>query len=245
MKKLLFLCIIAGAATCIFAQEMEGPKPSAESRKYAVFRNSSTEPTYGLAKVKALVAKVKEDQDYNRRLSEKAFNALSFEEKFTYVMIHGEDFSQNCDMMPQIVDEHKKIFAFTPSPFYEEATWSDRQTGFLKNNRTKVIGLVRNTIKSRGRAGANLKQVIIQLSAVELIPDLVALYNRDHKDHDILTVFMNLMVDAKYKPFMATPTYKKMYADENTSYKEFLMATPANQKLVIGQATAFYKSWKK
>ena len=49
--------------------------------------------------------RIKQDSEGNARLSPKAFNALTFDEKFTYTMLHGEDFDQNCDASPGIVNE--------------------------------------------------------------------------------------------------------------------------------------------
>src|SRR5262249_48944053 len=162
-------------------------------------------------KVKALIKSIKTDSEENRRLPDKKYNALSFNEKFTYVMLHGEDFSQNCDMMPGFIDEEKKIFSYFPGAFDDTAMWSERQAAFVKNNLTRVIGLIRQTIETRHRVGVNLKQAIIVMNAWELIPDVLAVYKRDHKDHDILTLCNRLMVENKFPTFLKSATYKKLY----------------------------------
>jgi hypothetical protein len=187
-----------------------------------------------------LIKKIKEDPDMNKRLADRAFDSLALNEKFTYSMIHAEDFSQNCEMMMPIEDEHTKIFSYFPSAFGGERSWSERQMAFLKKNRTKLIPLLRSTIRSHRRVGLNLKQTVWQISGVELIPDLVAAYNRDKKDNDILTLFMILMSEAKYKPFLASASYRKLYSDESTSYKAFIAANSANKKLILDRASAFY-----
>ncbi|HVT12270.1 MAG TPA: hypothetical protein VHE55_08380 [Fimbriimonadaceae bacterium] len=242
MKKLLWLIALSAAVSAV-AQD-RWPKPSSASRKYHEYRIEMTEPTFGLAKVKAIIAKIKPDSEENQRLTNKRFNSLSFEEKFTFTMIHAEDFAQNCDVMPPIMDEQKKIFAFTPDGLGEEQTWSDRQRDFLTKNRAKVIALLRSTIRTRHRVGANLKQAIELLDANELIPDVIAVYRRDRKDHDILTMLMLLMKDAKYKPFLASGLYAKLYADEGTSYKAFVAADAAHERPILDLATAFSKSKK-
>ena len=53
-------------------------------------------------------------------------------------MIHGESFSQNCDAMPPIQDEHKKIFSYLPDAF-DEFAWSDRQSVFFKDNKDSIM----------------------------------------------------------------------------------------------------------
>ncbi|MBC8065025.1 MAG: hypothetical protein H7Y17_09360 [Chlorobia bacterium] len=241
MRKLLTLCLIAVAVPSLFAQEDMSAQPSKASQKYAEFRHQDVEPTYGLAKVKAMVKRLKEDKDMNRYLPDKDYAALSFEEKFTFAMIHGEDFSQNCDAMPAIMDEHKKIFSFFPSAFDDEVAWSQRQRDFLKGNRAKVIALIKDTILTKKRVGSNLKSAILELNAVETIPVLVTTYNRDRKDHDILTLMMVLMKENKFPAFLKSSTYRRLYGDED-NYMSFVMATPAIQRETINWATSLYKS---
>ncbi|HWA82827.1 MAG TPA: hypothetical protein VG820_05315 [Fimbriimonadaceae bacterium] len=239
MKKLLCLAALCAAA-CALAQD-RWPKPSAASRRYHEYRVEMTEHPFGLARVRAVIGRIKPDSEENERLTDRAFNALSFDEKFTFTMIHAEDFAQNCDVMPPIVDEQKKIFAFTPDGMGEERSWSERQRNFLTKNRAKVIDLLRSTIKARRRLGANLKQAIELLDANELIPDAIAVYRRDRKDNDILTMLMLLMKDAKYKPFLASNLYAKLYADEGASYKAFVAADAAHARQILDLATAFSK----
>lgn len=244
MRNLLSLCLIAVAATSLFAQEgMDGPKPSSVSRKYAEYRLVNLEPKWGLAKIKTVVKGLKEDQDMNRKVTDQVFNSWNVQEKFTYTMIHGEDFSQNCDMMPQIVDEEKKVFSHFPGAFNDEATWSERQIKFMEANRTKVIELMKTTIVAKNRVGNNFKHAIWNLNAVELIPTLVTVYSKDKKDHDILTVLLLLMKDNKFPAFLKTSTYKKLFGEED-NWRSYVMASPALYKETIGLAGGLYKSKK-
>jgi hypothetical protein len=230
-KRLLLLSLFAAAVACAQA---------APRQSYHEYRLAATEPTYGLAKVKRLASKIKIDSEDNHRMSDEQYNSLSFKEKFTYTMVHGEDMSQNCDAMPTIVGEDKKIFPFPPGAFNDEARWSERQTKFLHNNRKQVIGLIRSTIRQKQRVGVNLKQAIVEINAYELIPDLISIYSRSRKDHDILTVLMLLMKEGKYKPFLASSTFTKFYG-ENANYQAYSEANRANQKLVISRAMGFYR----
>jgi hypothetical protein len=206
---------------------------------FHAYRTALTEPSYGLAKVKKMVNAIRRDRDENRRLSSKQFNALTLPETFTYVMVHGEDFSQNCNVMPAIKAEDKKIFAYPAEAFGDETVWSDRQTGFLKKNRSQIIKLIRETIQAQHRVGANLKAAIIELNAREMVPDLISAYQRDRRDNDVLTVLMLLMKQGDYQPFMYTPIYMKLYGDENASYQEYLESKPANVKTILDNAQLF------
>lgn len=232
---LIFLACVGSA----FAQE-ETSNPSKATLKYREYRQSSTTPTYGLAKVKALIKKIKPDSDDNRHLNQKDYDKLTVEERFTYTMLHGEDATQNCDAMPLFKDEEKKIFVYIPGSFGDEQTWSERQRAFLKNNRTKVISLLRSTMSAKEHAGVNIKAAILELDAVELIPDLAKLYNAKHYDQDILTVLMLLMREGKFEPFLKSQSYEKLYG-ENSNYRGYIAANKDNQKLVIDRAMAYYK----
>lgn len=240
MKAIAPLLLLALVSPITRAQD-EFPKPSLQSQRYSEYRHQSTDPLYSVAKVKAMIKSIRPNQDDNRVLSDKAYNSLSSKEKFSYAMLHGEEFSQNCDAMPPIVDEHKKVFAFFPGPFGDEAVWSERQRDFLTQNRTTVIGYIRETMKARKRVGVNLKQAIYVLKAKELVPDLVALYSRDHKDHDLLSLMMILMADAKYPGFTKTQVFAKLYG-ENANWGTYVEATKALQSQVIRQALAFSRS---
>ena len=241
MKKFISLLLVFSVVPNLFAQDDQIPKLSPASVKYREYREAISEPVYGLVKVKALVKKIKADKEENHRMPQAQYDALSFNEKFTYNMIHGEDATQNCDVMMGVVNEEKKIFAFTPSVFGGEVMWSERQQDFFKNNRAKVISLISSTILLRQRVGVNFKELVTDQNMVELIPDLIKVYNIKKKDHDILTVLMILMKEGNFPEFVKSQSYEKLYG-ENSNYKGSLDATQANQKLIINRAMAFYKT---
>lgn len=228
----------------VFAQnETEWKEPSKESQAYHEYRNRSTVPPYGLAKVKGLIKGIKVDDEDNETLSEKAYNSLSLREKFTYHMVHAESYSQNCDAMPPIQDEQKKIFAYIPEVFNEYA-WSERQKGFLTGNRDSVIALIKESVARTKRIGVNYKQAIVEMNAKEMIPFLIGTYNVTKKDHDILTLLMELMKDNEYGPFLQSATYKKLYGEES-NYQDFLDFNKANEEMIIKRATDFYNGLQK
>jgi hypothetical protein len=238
MKKHLFLCIFAFASISAFGQG-PGEKESTASIHYRAYRNQAVEPAYHLSKIKALIKKIKADDEGTARMSERLYSTLSTKERFTYTMIHGEDSSQNCDAMPPVMDSEKKIFGYIPDAFDESNYWSKRQQEFLHQNRGQVIQMLRDTLNAKHRAGINLKWAVFELNAKELFPDLAKLYRRDRKDHDILTVMMLVMKEKNYKPFLASSIYKKMYGNPETSYRDVMNATRASEDEIMKYGLGF------
>jgi hypothetical protein len=213
MKKIhcLFILFISISAFC---QDEEMKEASKESKAYHTYRLQITEPPYGLKKIKAQISLIKIDDYEIEKIDSKFYESLSFREKFTYHMIHGERFSQNCDALPPIQEEQKKIFAHLPNPFIEHA-WNTSQTGFLKKNRDSVIILMKENISKTNRIGLNFKNTITDINAKEMIPFLISTYLVTKKDHDILSVLMLLMKDNTYPPFLSSASFKKLYSHDN------------------------------
>ena len=215
---------------------------SKTSAAYHQYRLEETQPTYSLKKVKALIAKIKfkenkEGEGGLESLDPKVFKSLSNQAMFTYCMLHGEVSSQNCDGMPAVLNEEKKLFAFPPGPFGEEADWSDNQRAFLHAHRSTVLGFLRQTMGQKKRAGNNLKKAIIELDAVELIPDMASLYKQSHKDHDLLSVMSVLMKNRKFRRYTTSDVYRKLYYGE-TNYKSSIPLTPYVEHLILSDALA-------
>ena len=147
--------------------------PSKESDAYHLYRLKMSVPSYGLQKIKNQLATIKSDDDDNQILNKKFYTTLSLREKFTYHMIHFESYSQNCDAVPPILDEQKKIFAHFPDSYYEY-TWSKSQTDFLKNNRDSVIAIMKEIISRSGRVGLNFKNAILEINAKEMVLKIIS-----------------------------------------------------------------------
>ncbi|MEC5146378.1 hypothetical protein [Chitinophaga sp. 212800010-3] len=240
MKKIAALFALVAVNTVCFAQEeTEWKDASKESQAYHEYRLKLSRPPDGLAKVTALLEKTPVADDGQNVLPQKEYMALSLREKFTYHMIHAESYSQNCDARPPIQDEQKKIFAELPDAF-GEANWSQRQRNFLSSNRDSVIALLSASIARSSRVGVNYKLAISETNGRELIPLLISTYKKERKDHDILTLLMLLMVKGEYAPFMSSPSYKKLYTSEQSSYDAYLNYNQANEDLIIQRATAYY-----
>lgn len=242
--KFVFILVSVFISTISFGQEgQEWKEASKESQAYHEARMKPTIPPHGLAKVRALIKKIKTNNDDMAAMDLNSYMALSLREKFTYHMIHAESYSQNCDATPPIQDEHKKIFANLPDAF-DEYAWSERQTKFLSSNRDSVIAFMKESIGRSKRVGLNFKQVIIEINAWQMIPTVISTYNIAKKDHDLLTVLMLLMRDNEYEQFLASGSYKKLYSEE-ARYDAYLNFNKANADLIIKRATDFYNAVKK
>jgi hypothetical protein len=175
---------------------------------------------------------------------DKVFRRLSTKAKFTYCMLYGEDFGQNCDGMPAELSEENKIFAQPSAAFGNEQEWSERQKNFLHSRRSTVIGLLKTTIRTKRRVGVNLKKAILEIDAYELIPILESTYLINRKDLDILSVLSVLMKHKSYKPYLKTATYKTFYTAPNSDYKTSIPYTRKNETLLLDLAKGLYNSYK-
>jgi hypothetical protein len=244
MKIILSLLFLLFSST-VFSQRRGKRAVVKEDPTYHALRIKPTVPPYGLVKITELIKKIKSDDEENEALNQKDYDALSLREKFTYNIIHAESYSQNCDAMPPIKNEDKKIFAYLPDAF-DEYDWSERQTKFLSSNRDSVIAFMKESMTRTKRAGVNFKQAMLEINAKEMIPDIIAAYraNKTVKDLDLLTVMMLLMKDNEYEPYLLSGSYKKLYELE-TSYQSYLNDNKANEDLIIKRATDFYNAEKK
>lgn len=246
MKPLYLFLLLCATTICSQAQD-EGEvwkEPSKESRAYHTYRNYMSEPGYGKLKILGLLKKLTPDEEDNEKLKQSDYLSLTLREKFTYHMMHGESYSQNCDARPPIQDEHKKIFGRLPEMFGEN-NWSERQVQFLRSNKDSVMQWIKECVAKEKRLGLNLKHAIVDINGREMIPFLISTYKTDKKDHDILTVLMLLMKNNEYKEFMVSTSNEKLYGDEINSYDSFLNFNIPNEELIIKRATDFYNGLPK
>ncbi|MBK5270624.1 MAG: hypothetical protein JJE22_06380 [Bacteroidia bacterium] len=239
MKQLLlFTTLLVSLSLIAQEEDIVWKEASKESQAYHKYRQHLSYPPYNLEKLNMVIKKqvVSDDED-NLVLKDKAYSALSLKEKFTYNMLHGESFSQNCDAMPPIQDEQKKIFGYLPDAF-DEFAWSERQELFLTENRDSVMILIKECASKNNRLGINFKQAILVMNATEMIPFLIKVYNVQHKDHDILSLLMLLMKENKYEPFLASASFRKLYGDDS-NYMDYITYNKPNEDLIIKRATDF------
>lgn len=95
MKRILPLLLVLFSLSVVAQDELPWKEASKESQAYHEYRIKTTTPPYSLAKVQALIKKIKYDEENEiDALNKKSYDALSLREKFTYSMVHGESFSQ-------------------------------------------------------------------------------------------------------------------------------------------------------
>jgi hypothetical protein len=233
-------------ATLLIGQ-FDPPGLTAKSRNYHAYRLFENTPSYGLTKVnwyiKKHIVKTNSGDSDNpvEAISNNAFSVLTTAEKFTYCVIHPENSTQNCDGMPAFLGEEALIFSNPSEPYYGEGMWSDRQNEFFTTHRGTVIRLTGETARRQHRFGANLKKIVTDLDAYELIPQMVAMYRKDRKDLDLLSTMAVLMKHDKYPPFVHSTVYKSLYGDKD-SYQAHIPATVKNRDIIVKGALAFYKT---
>ena len=244
--------IVLGALALALAApavaQINPPGITKASLAFHQYRMVETKPRFEFWKVDALVKKikraaVKDSDDEAAILDKKDYDQLDVPGKYTYCMIHPETYSQNCDGMPAFLNEQNLVFARPCEPFGGEGQWSDRQRAFLHKNRRAVIKLLSDSIKSTHRVCCNLKAAIVEINAVELIPQSMAIYKEDHKDHDILSMFSMLMKNGKYAPYSKTALYKKFYGDQS-SFQASELCSKTVETMILDDATRFAASHK-
>ncbi|WP_118975503.1 hypothetical protein [Taibaiella koreensis] len=238
------LLLLAGLGPLTLqAQEDEWKEASKESQAYHEYRMKITKPPYGLDKVQRMIGAMPEGaEDDPRRPAAKTYQSLSLREKFTYHMILGESYAQNCDVMPPIQEEQKKIFAQLPDPF-DEYSWSEGQEAFLRKNRDSVLAFIRESVIRSKHMGLNYKKAVLLVNGWEMIPFLVNTYKADPKDHDILSLMLLLMKDGQYQPLLASASWKKLYGPD-ASYQSWIEYNKANEALILKRVMEYYQTRK-
>ncbi|MBZ4188847.1 hypothetical protein [Niabella beijingensis] len=248
MRKLLLFLVHWSALVTAYAQEGIYRQPSPEAKAHREFRQKISVPPYGLEKIKKMIPSIKDVPGDNSdegvsALSPDAYQSLSLREKFTYTMIHPEMYAQNCSINMIHFHEHREIFGYLVSDG-DEQTWSDRQLGFLRDNRDSVMALIKASATRSGRMGVNYKTAIVEMNGWEMIPYLTGFYTANKKDKDLLTVLMLLMKQGKFQPFLHSSSYKKLYGVDG-NHENALDYNKANEELIISRARTYYAEQKK
>lgn len=239
-----FLCWMNGSAQT--AQEDENGlymDPAAIE-----MRSKMTIPPYGLTKVKALIAKIIPQEDNEttdasiNAITATDFSRLSLREKFTYTMIHAELYAQNCAIPEYQTQVEKKIFG-TLLDGFNETSWSQRQTGFLNENRDSVMKLIQESVIRSKRMGVNYKHALAEINAWEMIPFIIDYAKKTPKDKDALTLLMLLMKRGEYQEFTTSTSFTKLYG-ENSNYYAYLNYNKENEALIFKRALNYYKDRK-
>jgi len=246
MNKLIAVGLLLPSAYLTLAQTPSKTKVSA-SVAYHSYRFYEAAPAYGLEKVRRLITNGKKEDQFEEELEPPLttgqFGALSLEEKFTYVMIHPEEFNQACYIAPVVVGEEHLIFGRLPGPGAGLRQWSAGQRAFLKESKPELIELLKKEIGGHEHVGLNVKTAVADIDAYPLIPSIVAAANRNKKDLDLLTVLSILMKDGRYRPFENTDIYRKLYGPKSND-SVGVPDSVTTRNFIINQARAFYETLK-
>jgi hypothetical protein len=180
------------------------------------------------------------------------FRNMTLHERFIYNIIRPRRYTQNCTLhvaylangTATSVKPAKRLYAQLPVPG-SEYTWGDEQLSFFRDNRDSTLAWIREDIQRTRLVGLNYKTVLVEVNAVELIPDLLAIHDRQmvlrHEDDDIYTVIMQLMEKARYGPWLQTDLRKKLYGEDAVFWASVL-CTPGLDLMIHRLGMGFYKT---
>lgn len=232
MKKCLPILFVFAFLTA-FSQQGE---PSKEDEACFLYRRQISQPPYGLHEIRRHLIF---HYGKSNKLDTRFYQSLPLRKRFTYHMINGESFMQNCSIeLPQKNDQHM-LFAELPRSVFGEYGWNAAQYQFFMKNRDSVISLIRENMQATGRVGLNFKAVIIYVNAREITRPLLDLYQGAKvKDRDVLTVLILLMRDNKYGAFLSSSVYNQLYGPASGT-STCIAFTKDIERLIIANALKF------
>ena len=149
MKKYFPVFFVLAFFTTLGQQEM----PSKEDQACFFSRLQISEPPYGLNKIRTHLTT---HYGSGNKLATKFYQSLPLRQKFTYHMIHGESFMQNCSIEMPFKNEQHMLFAQLPRSVFGEYRWSEAQYQFFKKNYDSVIFLIKETMAATGQGRTEL-----------------------------------------------------------------------------------------
>ncbi|TDX02052.1 hypothetical protein [Dinghuibacter silviterrae] len=259
MIKRFYLGIIL-MASCASPPEMKTPTRQVPPDFDTVEANADNAsggldaPNFGLMKIKAMIDTIRVRDDTAMMdvdvavLNARVYAGLTLDEKFAYNLLHPEWYGQTCDALPDHKDLEHRIFAMLPHPSDTvNIVFSERQNDFFDHNRDSVIVLLQQVITRQNEVTTDVKSVIYEINATELIPTLIYTYHQKQppRDHYILTLLMMLMEKNEYPGFMQSISHKKLYGSDANKYAAYLVYNQANEDLIFQRAMNFYNGLPK
>lgn len=175
-------------------------------------------------------------------LSDKDLAALDVAGLIVFAHQHPERYLQSCSIYSKELTYNTKIHSALPRKgegFY----MSERQFKALEANRDSVLLLFNRCFEHASALPDDYKYTICDLSGYECIPSLKQMIGRQEtKDTYILTVFMLLMKNDNYAPFLASDLYKKLYNEDQEDH-QYDMTVPVSKKNydeIMSFAGAYY-----
>ncbi|MCB0429741.1 MAG: hypothetical protein H6585_07695 [Flavobacteriales bacterium] len=179
--------------------------------------------------------------DNNFMLTDADFQSLNAKDLLLYAMNHPEE-RVNMNMKISPPDNWPTLTFAYIAPTMQGRRISKRQMDALEAKRDSVVQFLKNCMPYFPVLTKSYKELVISLHATECIPELLYKANRPYYyDTYVVTVIMNLMVDARYKPFIQSDVYKKLYGKE-LNYSSFIESDKKTIDFILQTAAAFYKS---
>lgn len=180
------------------------------------------------------------------KINDSILNTFSIKEKLVFALIYPEKHSQTCGRPIELNEETNK-FIFTRIPSGEEGFYaSERQLNALKANPDSVSYYLTDCYSVKEEIPYEIYKFIIKLRLYKTIPFLIEENNKKPNSF-ILAVFINLMFEDNYKPFMDSKLLKDMKDDthfgENIWDFRAIEKTPERLDQLISLTQSFYK-WK-
>jgi hypothetical protein len=208
MKKLFYLLITFSLFSCTSSEQTKTIEDD-QLTALLEFHTSNTS-CFKSKKVETLMAKQFDKDtipefmfgdDFIKPLNDQQIKDFSVEEWLFYSLSYPQSYSQNCGYPVFDSNGHQKIFKEIPSTI-EGLEMSEQQFEALSVRRAKVIPLLIKCINNSDFIDLEMRRLISDLKAIECIPALIKLYNRqEKKDHDILTLFIGSMEENEFPPY--------------------------------------------
>lgn len=175
------------------------------------------------------------------KLSDSLFALLTLEEHLIHALNYPEQYRQICSLYPIDSLAQQKIHAYFSNDWGERSL-SKRQWKALKENRTAVIELIKDCLKSDIRTDNRLKEVIIELNATECIPELIDRVTRDKQPDTYHLTCLLKLINYNNPALLEGTEYAKFYAGDYSDRIKSLPKTTERTEKTLILAETFYKS---
>ncbi|RAJ08699.1 hypothetical protein LX64_01353 [Chitinophaga skermanii] len=231
MRSILLLIALV-CYTRVFTQDL--PVEQLET-----YRHRQLVPAIGQHQLQALYPVAPSTHPSERAtIANEVYEQLNLQEKFTYHLTYREAFKANCSYPYDLGNPNKRIYAHLQG-FINEYDWSDKQHDFFKENRDSCVKYLVAEYNLQGYWGLNCKKLVVELGALELIPVLLAGYEKQPGDHDYLTACLELMNSSGFLKKWDVDLYTTLYNDQ--PFKSSISYTTRNEQRIVQLAKNYYE----
>jgi len=180
------------------------------------------------------------------KISDSVINTFSIKERLVYALVYPEFYSQTCGYYIQ-PDDYIDAPIMPNLPRGPEGYYaSERQHKALEKNIDSVAIYLNNCYENKEEIPLELYHLIIKNKIYKTIPMLLKLYKKKQSPF-VLPVFIALMFEDNYQPFMNSELLKKMkhkfYKGRGTWDLQPLDNTPERIQELLFHTKNYYE-WK-